>query len=102
MPRDEETSLYGTPPVEDTLVLRAGEPRGHSPKPLDLRQALAAFRATGRENLASALRRLAGAIADFPFPLDLRGLPCHLHDLFFLSTEMSGYFTIFTPRLSSA
>ena len=51
-----------------------------SPKPLDLRQALAAFRTTRREDLASALCRLAGAIADFPFPLKLRGLPCHLHD----------------------
>ena len=80
MPRDEETPLYGTPPVEDTLVLRAGEPRGHFALPLDLRQALTAFRTTGREHLASALRRLASAIADFPFPLKLRGLPCHLHD----------------------
>ena len=29
MPRNEETSLYGTSPVEDTLVSFPGESRGH-------------------------------------------------------------------------
>ena len=57
-------------------------------KSLDLRQALAALRTTGRENLASTLGRLTRAVTDFPFPLDLRRLPCHLHDYLFLSTEI--------------
>ena len=52
----------------------------------DLRQALAALRATGSENLAASLGRLTRTITDFPFPLDLRRLPCHLHDYRFLST----------------
>ncbi len=78
MPRDKETSLYGTPPVEDTLVLRAGS-RVDMPLPLDLREALAPLGATGREHLAPTLRRLARTISNFPFPLYLGRLPCHLH-----------------------
>jgi len=52
----------------------------------DLRQALAALRTTGSENLTPSLRGLARTISDFPFPLDLGRLPCHLHDFCFLST----------------
>ena len=70
-------------------------------EPLDLGQALTAFSTTGRENLASALGRLTRTITNFPFPLDLRRLPCHLHDFLFLSTEMSEYYIKFRPLLSS-
>ena len=96
-PRDEETPLKGTPPVEDFLVLRAGESRGHSERPLDLRQTLTALGATSCENLAPTLCRLAGAISDFPFPLDFGRLPCHLHDFcsFRLKLKFKVYFIIF-------
>ena len=47
----------------------------------NLRKALATLGAAAGKNLAATLRRLASAITDFPFPLDLRRLPCHLHVL---------------------
>ena len=89
-------------PRSKILLYFAPGSRVDMPSPLYLREALAPLGATGREHLAPTLRRLARAISDFPFPLDLGRLPCHLHSFYFLSTEMSGYFTIFTPRLSSA
>jgi hypothetical protein len=50
-------------------------------KPLShLRKALAALRAAGGQNLSAALCRLARTKPDFPLPLDLGRLPCHLHD----------------------
>ena len=81
MPRDEETPLYGTSPVEDTFVSRAGESRGHR-LPLDLRQTLTALGTTRGEHLAPTLRRLTRAVSDFPFSLQLRRLPCHLHSFY--------------------
>ena len=88
-PRAEQTATNGTPLVEDALVLRAGQTRGHL-RALNLRQALTAFGPAVSKNLASALRRHASAETDFPLPLDFRGLPSHLHCCCFLPLSKTG------------
>ena len=65
----------------------------------DLGQTLTPLGAASCENLTTTLRRLTGAISDFPFPLDLGRLPCHLHSFLFLSTEISEYSTISSHKL---
>ena len=49
-PRYNETPLNGTPQVEDLSVLQTGESRGHSERPLDLRQTLTALSAASCQN----------------------------------------------------
>ena len=61
----------------------------------DLGQTLTPLGAASCENLTTTLRRLAGAISDFPFPLDLGRLPCHLHLSVPFNLKMFVYFTIF-------
>jgi hypothetical protein len=63
----------------------------------DLGEALTALRTARSENLAASLGGLPCAIPDFPFTLDLRGLPCHLHDFlpFTLKLKLRENYIIF-------
>ena len=69
------------PRSKTRLYLAPGSLVDICPAPSDLRQALAPLGATRSENLAPAFRGCARTIPDFPFPLDLGRLPCHLHCL---------------------
>ena len=80
-PCGHETPPEDTPCIENRLVFRAGEPRGHRLSS-DLRQALTALCTTGCKNLATTFRRLAGAETNLARTFHLRGLPHHLHFVF--------------------